>query len=202
MIMRVVYIIFCMLTFLLQGCAVGHIIPEEFNCIAKNYSNTAYFVDTIRIENPVVLRSRNSGIWRNYAYRFFLLPFEEAKLLRHNCTEMDILCNSRAALLDLESGAPGLFFCIKAPIYMEWLDITGKEYDGPYRIAPEHRGLPTLKNFTYMERDVFPDAYCLFLVRGDTYNCAIGACMDCSPDKPIMFKNPCAYYRYCTPIWR
>ena len=202
MIMRVFYIIFCMLTFLLQGCAVGHTTPvaETFHCYGRDYyKHTAFFVDTIRIENPVVLRSRNLQYYADY---YFVLPFEEAKNLKHDCTDIDILYNPNAAFLDLD-GEYGLFYSIdKLYYYTKWFDITGNDSDRDYEVDYEHPGLPDLKYFAYLKRDIPPVSFCLFLVRGDTYNCAIGICIDCDPHKPIMFKNPCAYYRYCTPIWR
>ncbi len=155
-----------------------------------------YWVDSIHIENPVILETINK--------QYFIISKEYANQLPYDATEEDVLRYPKAAVFDLElpygfyasrPQAKWLFWC-----YFPWRDFQ-------FFTNIMHPRFPKRefsKHFQEVLLTVTPDIYYVYIVRGDAFNY-----MTCFTEvtlnygrKPIVFPYEQAFYRLCIPMWR
>ncbi len=192
--------------FFLSSCSYASLKPGDRK--VRNYSylsarmktlprgdDNFYWVDTIYIENPVVLEAPTE--------QYFILPKEYAGELSYDATEEDVLKYPQAAVFDWE--LPPLYYGSRRPIKWEFiLDFPWREFNffTKYRY-PRYEKREFSKYFKEVLLPVVPDIYYVYLVRGDAFNY-----LTCFTDIegndrwPVEFPDEYAFYRLCIPMWR
>ncbi len=158
------------------------------------YQVCFYWVDTIHLDNPVILETLTN--------QYFILPREYANLLSYDATEEDVLRCPKAAVFywDMEIG----FLMNRHPSKWEAYGLfPWREFNFFTTLYPHFPKREFSKHFQEVLVDTPPDIYYIYLVRGFLFNhITCFADIEGSHRHPVEFPDKYAFYRLCIPGWR
>lgn len=147
-------------------------------------SQNVYFIDTLHIENLVIVRSKKNG-------HYFSIK-ENAKL------KGNIWNDPETYLYEENDYFGGWIFtnmpddAIPKALYRE-----SREGVEPYKFEPSSKAMP----YQIVTNSGTPKCYWLVLIRGDAYNYLTVRSVIDGGRKRIKFKDEKAYYKLLIPIW-
>ena len=173
-----IYTIICSITCMGQDCN-GR---KFFNA---DGSQNAYFIDTIRIDSLVIVRSNKNG-------QYFAIKEPEKISLKRN-----IWNSPETYLYNTEIFGGWCFTNMPISAVPDAVYETGFNNGEKYKLKPLYNKSSYMVVTNYQQ----PKYYWLVMIRGDAYNYLTVLSVLDGGCKTIKFKDEKAYYKLLIPIW-